>query len=131
MGSSGFSFNPQLPTVLGFLGSITFASMILMMQFSSDLEFSDVIITLTGVTSFLFIISAIAGAIDERHYKLITKKYMNFVRICMYLGIFGILIIFPLIIYSFSGLGSIIIIIVEGITFAFYLKLAPKPNYLD
>ncbi len=128
---SPWSFNPQLPTVTGFLGALTFTALILIMQFSSDIKFSEILISITATVSFLFIIVTLGGAIDQRNSHLITKPFIRFVLVCYTIAIFGMFVILPLLVYSFSLMGTIILIMIEIITVLFWLKYTPQISFKD
>jgi len=79
-------FNPQAPAIAGFFGAITFAAMILLMQFSENIKYSEYLIPLTAIISFFFIIATISSAIDPSFAHLMSSKFKNFVKICFLLG---------------------------------------------
>lgn len=128
---SHWSFNPQLPTVTGFLGALTFTALILIMQFPSEIQFSEILISITAIVSFLFIMATLGGAIDQRHHHLITDQFMGVVSVCYVLGIFGMFAILPLLLFSFSVIGTIVLIIIESITLIFYFRHSPKVSVND
>jgi len=120
-----FSFNPLLPTVTGFLGAVTFASMILMTQFPDKLQFSEILIPLTAIVSVFFIFATLGGSIDQRNAPLISQGLIKYVQVLFSLGILGMMIILPMIVYSFTWIGAIVLVAIEIIAYFLYLKLSP------
>lgn len=126
-----FSFNPQLPTVTGFLGGITFTAMILTIQFSekfSALQFtsySEFLIIYSAVVSFFFIIATIGGSIDQRNAPLITNKFRMYVGIMFSLGLYGLLGLIPAFVFLYSITGTIVLVVIESICIALFVKHSP------
>ncbi len=125
-GKPYWSFNPQLPTVTGFLGAVTFTVMILLMESSSKFVYSEILIVWTGAVSFLLIVATLGGSTDQRNASSLTPQFINLVKGCYFLGFFGLMILIPAIVYSFSLIGAIVITIIEIIVYAIFVKYAPK-----
>jgi len=119
-------FNTQVPTISGFFGAITFATMILLMQFSENVKYSEFLIPFTAIISFFFIISTISSAIDPSSAHLMSNKFRNFVKTCFLLGFYGLMAVIPALVYSFSETGAYILAGIEIITIIIYSILVPK-----
>lgn len=124
--TSHWSFNPQLPNVTGFLGAITFAAMILIIQSAKELQFSEVLIPSTAIVSFFFIIATLGGATDQRNSPNLTPYFKNLVKFTLFMGLFMLIfLIIPLLVYSFSEIGAVIVFVIEFIIMWLYIKHAP------
>ena len=121
---SGFS--SQLTTVTGFLGAITFATMILLMQFPEKIQFSEILISYTAAISFFFIITTLGGSIDASHAKNISERFFKLIKYCYMISFYGLMALIPALIFSFSIVGAIILAILIGIVLILFDKLGPK-----
>lgn len=111
-----------------FLGGITFTAMILLLEFSSNMETSEILIPGTAIISILFIMSTV-GTLKMKAEDDIKDNtiFPKFVKQCGRAGFFGILIILPILIVEFSFVGAITIIAVEiflVIMFLYFAKIS-------
>ena len=123
------AFNPQVPTVTGFFGAIVFASMILLMQFSDNIKFSEFLIPITAVISFFFIITTIGGATHESHAEKITKNFRRLIKFCFIIGYYGLIFLIPALVFSFSEIGAYLLFGLEIIIVIIYNRLAPEAEF--
>ena len=117
-----YLFNQQIPSVTGFLGGITFTAMVLLMQSASEIKFSDWLIPATAFVSFLFIITTLTTLIDPKLHRGVGKKHFTINLIFIQMGFVGLLVLIPLIVSSFSLVGSIIIGVLEVICYVIINK---------
>ena len=122
-------FNPQVPTVTGFFGAITFATMILLMQFSESIKFSEFLIPLTALISFFFIVVTIGGAIHASNVEYITKSYRRFIQVCFVIAYYGLIFIIPALVFSFSEIGAYILGGIEIIVVIIFNITSPKIKF--
>ena len=106
-----------------FLGGITFTAMILMMEFSDRLFYSDILITGTAIVSVLFIISALGMARVASGEVRKESKFSKYVLYCTKFGFFGLMIILPVFILEYSFEGMLVVVGVEAIVIGLYFKL--------
>ena len=123
------AFNPVIPTVTGFFGAITFATMILLMQFPEKIQFAEILIPATASISFFFIITTISGAMHESYADKITKRYKLFVKVCFIIGYYGLILLIPALVYSFSPIGAVVILAIEIIVSFVYSRVVPKIEF--
>jgi len=112
----------------GFLAGITFATMVLLIQFESQLGFLDILITATAIISVLFIVSTLgmmrvaSGQVDE---KGIFSQFTSYIGSIAFLIFMGIL---PAILIQITFWGGILVIAIEIFVLGFFLKFAKKKN---
>jgi len=94
-GKEFLNFNPQSPTVNGFLGGITFTALILLVQFPHTFRFIRILIPLTVGVSFLFILATLGTSRDSTDEDSVHRYYFQLNVIFIALGLFGIMIIIP------------------------------------
>ena len=122
-------FNPQVPTVTGFFGAVVFATMILLMQFSDNVKFSEFLIPLTAIISFFFIIVTIGGSTHESYADKISKNFKRLIKICFLLGYYGLIFIIPALVFSFSEVGAYVLLGIEIIVVILYNRFSPKIDF--
>ena len=106
-----------------FLGGITFTTMVLLLEFSTDLIYSEILIPGTAIVSVFFIISTV-GTVKIAAADIKTDtKFATFVQSCARAGFLGIMVILPLLIVEFSIAGTIVIIVVEVVLIGMFLYL--------
>lgn len=108
-----------------FLGGITFTAMILLLEFSTNLIYSEILIPGTAIISILFIMSTV-GTLKMKIDNDIkdNTKFPEFVQTCGRAGFFGMMVILPLLIVEFSLIGTIVIIAVEVFLIIMFLYSA-------
>lgn len=99
-------------TVCGFFGALTFTAMVLLMQFSEDIQFSEVLIPWTATVSFFFIITTM-GFVNANVEKSHPNRYVVLMKSCFLIGFYGLIFLIPFLVYSFTIIGAIIIGIME------------------
>ncbi len=111
-----YNYNTNLDnkaiTISGFFGGLTFTAMILLMQFSDKIQFSEILIPWTALVSFFFIIVTIGFVmidIEKSH----PKRFRYVMMFCFLAGFYGLIFVIPFLIYSFTVTGAIIIGIIE------------------
>jgi hypothetical protein len=119
-----------------FLGGITFAGMIVIMQARSAFEnqlvssigisFPDVLIAATGGVSSLFILAAFVSTTIASGGEN-SKKQRDLAIHLTTASTFGILVLFPLLIVTFTQIGAMIIAIVESLVVIRMLTI-PSPK---
>jgi len=122
-------FGQQVTTVTGFLGAITFATMILLMQFPEKIQFSEILIPYTAAISFFFIVTALGGSLDPSHAKKVTERFFNLVKYCYIIAFYGLIALIPALIFSFSLIGAIVLAVIMGIVLILFEKLGPKVKF--
>ena len=115
-------FNPQVPTVTGFFGAITFTSLILLMQFSDEIKYAEFLIPFTATISFFFIIVTIGGAIQLDH----TKQFKKLIVVCFMIGYYGLIFLIPALVFSFSEIGAYVLGAIEVIVVILFNRFSPK-----
>lgn len=121
-----YGFNPHVPTVSGFFGGITFATIILLMQFSENIKFSEYLIPLTAIISFFFIIVTIGGSLQQDTVENITTLYRHFIQVCFVIGFYGLIFIIPALVYSFNEIGAYILGGIELVVVIIFIRIIPK-----
>ena len=116
----------QYVSVTGYLAGIAFTSMILLIQFSNRFLFSEWLITGTAIIGVFFILASLT------RIHLITgefKKIDAIVNITIFftaVGVFGFIVIIPLMLWSITALGAIIVAVISGISVTIWLWLAQQ-----
>ena len=108
-----------------FLGGITFTAMILLLEFSTNLIYSEILIPDTTIFSILFIMSTVSTLkmkIDNNIKD--DTKFPIFVQTLGRAGFFGIMALLPVLIVEFSLVGAIVIISVEVFLITMFLYIA-------
>jgi len=108
-----YLFNPQAPAITAFMGGITFTAMVLLMQSAEKINFSEWLIPATAFVSFLFIITTLGTLVDPQRHIGVEKQHFTVNLIFLKIGFIGLIVLIPLIVFSFSLIGSIIIGILE------------------
>ncbi len=119
--STNNSFHSYALGVTGFLGGITFATMVLIMQIHSEIEYSEWLITGTALVSVLFIISTIGMVHVAYNEKKAGENFANFIKNLATLGFFGLMIVLPFLVLPFSTGGAIMLTVIEGIIGYFFV----------
>ncbi len=119
-----FNFNSQSPTVNGFLGGITFTALILLIQSPHTFKFIHILIPLTAGVSFSFILAILGTSMDGNVHRSFFRLNVGFIT----LGLFGIMLIIPIMVYSFSLYGSIAVGMFEIIAMAFQVHYGIKKS---
>jgi len=113
---SNSAYHSNFINVTAFLGGIMFASMVLLIQIRNDLDYAIPLITGTGMVGMFFIFSTL-GRLTVASGEKISKKHEDMINRFDYLGIFGLMIIIPLIVAHVSIEGAIVLGIVEAVSF--------------
>ena len=106
-------------TISGFFGALTFTAMILLMQFSDEIKYSEILIPWTAIVSFFFIIVCI-GLINADVQKSHPVRFWYVVMFCFLAGFYGLIFVIPALVYSFTEIGAVIILIIEIIIVAIF-----------
>lgn len=99
-------------TISGFFGALTFTAMILLMQFSDEIKYSEILIPWTAIVSFFFIIVCI-GVINIGIQKSHPDRFRYVLMFCFLTGFYGLIFVIPALVYSFTEIGAVIIFIIE------------------
>jgi len=117
------SFYSNALGVTGFLGGITFASMVLIMQITENLPLKEFLITGTAIISVFFIVSTIGMVHVASDPKKAGEPFAKFTQNLATIGFFGIMLVLPFLVYSFTNIGAYVLAIVEsGIIIAYVTK---------
>jgi len=130
------TFHTHSLGVTGFLGGITFAAMILLIQSRNDIQlpsdfppfYLDSLITGTAISSVLFIVASVgmirvaAGEKDE------DDPFSHAMATFASLGFFGLMALLPLLVWPFLLVGAIIVAIVEAIAIGIFLHYLLRRN---
>jgi len=100
----------------GFLGAITFASMILLIQSAEQIQHSEFLIPGTAIVSIFFIMGTLSSVPALNKKMIMTKNHEKLIVSFTCLGFFGFLIIVPFILATFSIVGAIIVGVIEVIS---------------
>lgn len=115
-------------TVSGFFGALTFTAMILLMQFSTEIKYSEILIPWTALVSFFFIIVTI-GILNIDAQKIHPDRFNHIVMFCFIMGFYGLIFVIPALVYSFTEIGSYAILVIEIIIIIiFNTSIAGKPK---
>ena len=112
------NFDGNILTVTSFFGALTFTVMVLLIQFSDEIQFSEIIIPWMGLVSFFFIINSI-GILNADS---VTKpdRMRKLMKVCFVLGFYGLVLVIPALIYSFDPIIALVVFIVEIIVIGIY-----------
>ena len=99
-------------TISGFFGALTFTAMILIMQFSINIKFSEILIPWTAIVSFFFILSTI-GFINIDVEKKHPDRFRRIIMFCFLAGFYGLIFVIPALVYSFTVIGAIVVFFME------------------
>lgn len=113
--SDGKTFFSNAVGVTGFLGGITFATMILLIQSETKVVNHEYMIPGTAIISVLFIISTIGNMHVSHDSQNKNNKLQYIMGFFAQLGFFGLMVIIPTLVYPFSPAGSVILVILEAI----------------
>jgi len=117
------SFHSNALGVTGFLGGITFATMVLIMQITEDLPLKEFLITGTAIVSIFFIVSTIGMVHVAFNPKKAGENFAKFTQNLATIGFFGIMVILPFLVYPFTNIGAYVLVVVEvGIIIAYVTK---------
>jgi len=122
MVAKGSPFHGHAQNVTGFLGGITFAAMVLLVESNDKISNADILITMTALSSMLFIFSTI-GMI--RVASGVNKIDSEFARLTEWLAVAGFIIfmlVLPLVVLQFSLAGGILVGVGEIFVLAIFLK---------
>ena len=115
--------------VNGFLAGIVFTTMVLLIQIQDKISFSEFLIPATAGVAIMFIMGTLSVlfylAPDAESPKHATKALGGFFLI----GLFGLLVIIPLLIAQFTFFGAIGVAIVVVISIAVWIKHGFPLNY--
>ena len=106
-------------TISAFFGALTFTSMVLIMQFSSDIKYSEILISCTAIVSFFFILSTI-GFVNFDVEKKHPDRFRHIIMFSFMAGFYGLILIIPALVYSFTEIGAIVIFIIEVLMVAIF-----------
>lgn len=120
------SFHSYALSVTGFLGGITFASMILLMQIQDQFEYGEWLITGTAIVSVFFIISTVGMVHIASNQKEAGKKFTYLMQNMANFGFFGLMALLPFILFPFSHGGAIILAVIETIVIVLFVSKKGK-----
>jgi hypothetical protein len=129
------NFNPQSSSVTAFLAGVTFTAMILLFDKSESMTFMipyvslplvSVLIPLTAIVSFLFILGTLATLRQPVDGGSVHKKFYNMTLFYISAGFIGLLIIIPLVIVNYTWIGAFVVGIVEIITAVPFIREASR-----
>lgn len=132
-------FHKNMLTVTSFLGGITFAALVLIIEFSHNntyefphwmpLNYLEILLISTAFTSTLFILATVGTIKIAAGEKNLDSLFTKITTILADAGFYAFLIILlPLLILSFSLNGSILIFL-SSITMIIILKILDYMNY--
>jgi len=108
--------------VTGFLGGITFATMVLLIQSDTKIPNHEFMIPGTAIISVLFIIATVGNMHVTYDSQNKNKKLKNSMGLFAEMGFFGLMIIIPSLVYPFSMYGAVVVVILEVIVIFIFLK---------
>jgi len=103
-------------TATSFFGALTFASFVLLMQFSDKIQYSEILIPWTAVVSFFFILVTV-GILNADNISN-KERLRKLLKFSFVLGFYGLIFLIPFLVLSFSFVGFIVILIIEIICVA-------------
>jgi len=106
------NFDSQAITITGFFGALTFTAMVLIMQFSSIIMFSEILIPWTAIVSFFFILTTI-GIINADAEKKHPERFRRVIMFSFMVGFYGLIFVIPALVYTFTIIGAVIIFVIE------------------
>lgn len=129
-GGAESPFHGHSLSVTSFLGGITFAAMILLIQSRKDIAipsefptfYLDLLITGTAITSVLFIVSSVGMIRIASGERKANEKFSKSMEVFAALGFYGLIALLPLLVLPFLWPGALAVGIVEGITIGIYAK---------
>jgi len=129
-GNGENTFHSHSLNVTGFLGGITFAAMILLMQSKKDIPipsnfpsfYLEALITATAISSVFFIISSVGMIRVASGEKSEDETFSKAMSVFAGLGFFGLMALLPFMILPFLWEGSLIVAGVEAVTLGIFLK---------
>ena len=129
------NFNPQAPTVTGFLGGVTFTALILLLDRAdtitllipyTTITLISILIPLTATVSFLFILATLGSLRMPIEGGSVHQKFYNLVLAYIVVGFIGLMIIIPMVIIYYTMIGAIVIAIIEIFTAFFLIRESGK-----
>ena len=101
----------KIITSSSFFGALTFTAFVLLMQFSENIQYSEILIPWTAIVSFFFIIVTISVLnIDEIKN---TERFRKLLKFSFVIGFYGLIFLIPFLVLSFSVIGFIVILFLE------------------
>ncbi len=133
------SFHIHTLTVTSFLGGITFAALILLIQSKNDIAipagfpnyYLDGLITGTAVSTVFLVISSVGMIRTASGERSPDEPFSDAMSIFGSLGFFGIIALLPFLVLPFSIIGAIIVAMTEAITISIYLRYYLRPKLKD
>jgi len=125
-GSIGSPFHALGVNATGFLGGITFATMILIIGLPTKLQYSEIIISATAIVSVLFIMATLgmmrvaSGIVSE------NTDFSKYMEGFAGAGFWGLMAILPAIVLQFSVVGGIVIIFTEAVLIIIFFTFLKK-----
>lgn len=120
------NFNPQVPIATGFLGGITFSALVFFIQQIHVMKLGEILVPLTSGISFLFILATLGSLRHPSEEGSAHKHFFNLVNGYITAGLFGLMLIIPMMIYDYSLYASISVGIFEVATFGLFIKMVLK-----
>lgn len=116
------SFHSNALGVTGFLGGITFTTMVLIMQITEDLPLKEFLITGTAIVSVLLIVSTIGMVHVAFNPKKAGENFAKFLQTLATVGFFGITLMLPFLVHPFTEIGAYVLVIVEIVIIITYVS---------
>ncbi|HUL51740.1 MAG TPA: hypothetical protein VLT10_00540 [Verrucomicrobiae bacterium] len=119
------NFSASSTTANGFLGGVTFTSLILLLEKGDSLTLSipyldvrliSILIPLTAVVSFFFILATLGTIRDRTDEGSVHKRFYYLTLSYTVAGLIGLMFIIPMVIFFYTWVGAIVVGIIEIIT---------------
>jgi len=123
--SNNNTFHSHALGVTGFLGGITIASMVLIMQIHKEIEYSEWLIPGTAIVGTFLIISTI-GMIHVASNEKAGEQFAKLMQKFASIGFFGLMTLLPFIVFPFSQVGAIVLVIIEVIVMILFVSKRGK-----
>jgi len=100
----------------GFLGGSTVAALFLLIQIESDVLYSEILIPFVAAIAILFILSVVEFTRSLGNHKgeylkqIVTRGIILFI-----MGLIGLLIMIPVMVFPYSLYGAIILFVILGL----------------
>lgn len=114
-------FHSNFLNMTAFLGGITFTALVLLIQSKDKFLYSDWLIPITAISSFMLILATFGRLLSIGNQKR-GKNYDVVLAVFSLIGLFGLMGIIPFFILPFSLFASIIIVIIEIVSFIIMIK---------
>lgn len=124
--SNNNTFHSHALGVTGFLGGITIASMVLIMQIHDEIEYSEWLIPGIAIVGVFFIIATIGMIHVASNEKESGKQFAKLMQRIATLGFFSMMVVLPFMVFPFSGIGAIVLGIIEGVIMILFVSKKGK-----